>query len=884
MLVKSGFRNLYTSKSISILIFITALVSACGGSSSSDGVPQARQAAPAALMASSGDGSVSLTWTAAGGASSYKVYRSVDTASGTSGALVANGITELEFTDQDLATGIEHHYVVTAVGSSESNASNNASATPFAAFSQTSSGDKFNCGIRMNGTLWCWGQNGSYKLAQGPEGTEDNYPSPVRIDSTGDGTASRDWLLIDAGDFHSCAIKTDGSLWCWGDNFNGELAKDPSTVPSSNVPLRVDPANDWVNVKTKAYHSCAKKSNGTLWCWGVNSYLTSRADDPIVSVPTQINSGADVSTTDWNDFALGDHHVCASKQTGSLWCWGYNSNGQIGLPPMSGNFYPVPQLINSSLNWKTLDAGWRHTCGLVEPEAGILNLYCWGWNRYGQLGSGINDAGLNRPADSDTPLLIGSMSDNWVQVALGDYHSCGIQDSGLIFCWGRNGNGQLGTDSTDDIVTPTQISSVSDNDWLQLSAGYFSSCATKTDNSLWCWGGNRFGQLGNGTIANKLDPVLIDNTQQWTAVDGGHKHTCAIANSGAENTVWCWGDNFAGQLGDNSDIIRSTPVQETRGFTNWDSLALGGYHSCGIRSNGTLWCWGSNNSGQGGQNPVGNESLLQATQVGGATTWQQVGSGGTHTCGISADVLYCWGSDFYGQLGNGAATVSNQFNPVTVSVPAGQGSAVWSWIGTTWDQSCGVLSNGTLWCWGSLITGESAGNVVRTATASPVQVGIDTDWQQVDGSPAATCAIKTNGSLYCWGDNRFGLLGVDGARTVLTVPTPVMAPTNTVWTKVKGLRRQLCSFQSASPGNTLWCWGDNYYGTVGNGTNDSVFEPTQESTLATNWIDFATSGEHNCGVRDDGSLWCWGNNDEGQLGDGNYWTAVPERIETPRLE
>src|SRR3990170_1798433 len=238
------------------------------------------------------------------------------------------------------------------------------------------------------------------------------------------------------------------------------------------------------------------------------------------------------------------------------------------------------------------------------------------------------------------------------QIAAGSYHTLAIKSDGTLWAWGYNYSGQLGDGTTSNKTTPVQIGT--GTNWSQIAAGGYHSLAIKSDGTLWAWSGNSFGQLGDGTSRDyKTTPVQIGTGTNWSQIAAGDYHTLAIKSDG---TLWAWGYNSYGQLGDGASgggNYKTTPVQIGTG-TNWSQIAAGGYHTLAIKSDGTLWAWGGNSFGQLGD---GTSSDYKTTpvQIGTGTNWSQIAAGGYHTLAIKSDrTLWAWGN-YYGQLGDATA-------------------------------------------------------------------------------------------------------------------------------------------------------------------------------------------------------------------------------------
>ncbi|MFZ8804314.1 MAG: MopE-related protein, partial [Candidatus Calescibacterium sp.] len=339
-------------------------------------------------------------------------------------------------------------------------------------------------------------------------------------------------VKVSAGSYHTCAIDTNGSLWCWGDNWYGQLGD--GTNVGKDVPVQVSGTN-WASVSAGWYHTCGIKTDEILWCWGDNWY-GQLGDGTNVgkNVPVQ------VSGTNWVSVSAGKDHTCGVKTDGTLWCWGRNNYGQLGDGTNVGKNVPVQV---SGTNWVSVSAGWYHTCGIKTDGT----LWCWGYNEYGQLGDGTN-VGKNAPVQVS--------GTNWFSVSAGGYHTCGVKTDGTLWCWGDNWYGQLGIGTWLDKKTPTRVGT--GTNWVTVSAGWAHTCGIKTDGTLWCWGYNEYGQLGDGTNVSKNAPVQVSGTN-WVSVSAGRYHTCGVKTDG---TIWCWGRNNYGQLGDGSLLFldRNVPT------------------------------------------------------------------------------------------------------------------------------------------------------------------------------------------------------------------------------------------------------------------------------------------------------------------------------------
>ena len=356
-----------------------------------------------------------------------------------------------------------------------------------------------------------------------------------------------------------------------------------------------------------------------------------------------------------------------------LWVWGRNEMGQLGDNTVTNKSSPT-QTITFGSNWSVVSGGNRHTAAIKTDGT----LWAWGRNNSGQLGNAVSIHNQSSPVQT---IALGS---NWSSVACGVFSTAAIKTDGTLWVWGNNSNGELGDNTVVNKSSPIQTIT-RDINWKQVSCGNQYAAAIKTDGTLWTWGLNTSGQLGDNTTISRSSPVqVVGFATNWKSVSCGSKFTAAIKTDG---TLWLWGSNAngygipTGQLGDNSGTNRSSPVQTVTFATNWKFVACGNYHTAEIKTDGTLWCWGFNSYyGQLGDNTLTNRSSPVQT-VAATTNWKQVACGYGHTAAIKTDgTLWSWGRNESGQLGDGSIT--NKSSPVQTSL-----------VGTNWKQiSCGYGS------------------------------------------------------------------------------------------------------------------------------------------------------------------------------------------------
>ena len=504
-----------------------------------------------------------------------------------------------------------------------------------------SAGGDHSCGIKSDGTLLCWGKD-NYGQTTVPAGT---------------------YTQVSAGGYHTCGLQSDGTLVCWGMNLSGQTTvpagtytqvsagnnhtcglKDDDTLlcwGGNDYGQTIVPAGSYTQVSAGGHHTCGLKDDGTLLCWGRNDH--ERTTVP-AGTYTQVSAG-------WA-------HTCGLQRDGTLLCWGDDGLGQTLVPPAT---------------YTQVSAGGTHTCGLK----GDGTLVCWGLNNFGQIAV---------PAGSYT------------QVSAGGGHTCGLKGDGTLLCWGTNDNGQT--------TVPTR-------NFIQVNAGGAHTCGLQSDGTLLCWGNNDDGQT---TV-----PAGI-----YTQVSAGQYHTCGLKD---DDTLLCWGKNDDGQ--------------STVPAGSYTQVSAGGAHTCGLKDDGTLLCWGKNDDGQ--------------TTVP-AGSYIQVSAGEYHTCGRLHGSLICWGNNDYGQttapLGVFAQVSAGSNHTCGLSLGGlecwglnddGQ-TTVPAWTYTQVSagdlHTCGLKDDNSLLCWGDNSFGQTT-----------VPAGI---YSQVSAGGAHTCGLQDDGSLLCWGLNDDG--------------------------------------------------------------------------------------------------------------------------------
>lgn len=357
---------------------------------------------------------------------------------------------------------------------------------------------------------------------------------------------------------------------------------------------------------------------------------------------------------------------------------------------------------------------------------------------------------------------VNAFSETWngfVSVEVGWAHTVAIKADGSLWAWGMNDDGEIGDGTTTNKQTPTKIGS---NDWRSISAGRDYNIAIKSNGSLWAWGNNLSGYVNDTTVFKIPSPTQIGTDNDWAHVSAGTSHNLALKDNG---TLWAWGDNSGGMLGDGTNTRRTVPVQIGTD-SGWAMISAGDNHSTAVKTNGTLWVWGSNS---GKQNKV-------PTQVGTDSDWAYVSAGVGYTVAVKTNgTLWAWGENDCGQLGDGTK-IDRKDAPVQIASDTNWRKA-FAGNGTT----AALKNDGSLWMWGSNKYAQ-LGDGTKTDKLQPMQIGSDNDWTNVGAYGDHTLAIKTNGSLWAWGHNTYGRLG-DGTTTERVRPILICGPVTGVTIK-----------------------------------------------------------------------------------------------------
>lgn len=363
-----------------------------------------------------------------------------------------------------------------------------------------------------------------------------------------------------------------------------------------------------------------------------------------------------------------------------------------------------------------------HSCGLRAAAGGGSDLYCWGYNDNGQLGLGyVSDTGCTCVASIPSAPVLTNVS----AVCLGHDHTCALYATGIVVCWGGNYAGQLGLGySGNPVLSAALVPSLTGIQVVIIAAGYAYTCAVKSEGTLYCWGQNTYGQLGNSVTGPIYSsPVQVLGISGVIAVSCGQYHTCVLTSSGG---IYCWGWNGYGQLGnDGTNDLHVPPAPAAAVLTGIAAISAGAYHTCALSSAGGVYCWGQHIYGQlglGYATPSGCGCVpsppLTSSPI--LTGVAQISAGEAHTCALTTGVagnMFCWGNNYYGQLGNGYANSgASVLSPPVTLPPVLSGVAA---IMSAWVHTCALITEGDIECWGDNQNGEAGSGVVTTQANSP---------------------------------------------------------------------------------------------------------------------------------------------------------------------
>lgn len=693
-------------------------------------------------------------------------------------------------------------------------------------------GFRFGCALKKTGIVACWGDN-DYGQAN-PKAIGRFMFGAIDIEGIENATK------LAVGAKNVCVMLADSRVKCWGNNnFYGTTVENGWNWDVVEVPGLNNPKTLAMGLRT-----CVIEINNGLKCWGNNT----------ITVP--VLSGAP-------QFTIGQTHACKLNADQSIRCWGNNAFYQLGSLDKQSTNVEIPR--NSQFSAIGITAGPGITCVLADTGS----VWCWGLGKSHTpiMVSGINDAidirvglgqlcallrsgkvwcwgnnyfGTNAP---ENEVVSGEVPDieNAVAITVGAFHSCVLLADHSAKCWGLNAQGQLGNGERTSYSRPSLVKGLTDAS--MIIAGSSHTCAN-TRTGLWCWGDNEFGQLRFNLEKNYPSPVLVDHRSN-AHISVGDGFTCV---SQIGTYIDCFGRNNYGQLGaknslfPNSNVIPVAPLYEYGQVPNprfWSPMyymASNSANSCGLLLNQSILCWG-HESPLLGQVPF-------ILKVPGVSNAKSIAAGEYHACAeVNDNRILCWGDKRFGQL------YQHQLGTLKIHHP----------VAGSW-HTCALTTTAKVYCWGANDAAQlGGGSQVTSSVGGSLVFGLEGAISLAAGW-RHTCALRTLGSVHCWGDNSYGQLGDGGNGNRSTPITVAISDVK----KVAANGRHSCALTSD---NIVKCWGNNDYGQIGDGSLVSRSSPSAVVALS-RATDIAAGHFHTCALVSFGRVKCWGMNDRGQLGDG----------------
>lgn len=742
------------------------------------------------------------------------------------------------------------------------------------------------CFLSAQGEVSCWGNGGEHSSLGVGGRFNSNVPALINHFPEAAEEELR-FTQMARGVIADCAVDLDRKIWCWG------MRADDSPTLLNHQTDMMNEELEFLQVSV-GLKICALDSNRKVWCWADNE-----EDMPPVRINHDpLNSGRELV---FNQISVertsGRYFACAIDSNRKIWCW---DESEI---PFRVNHGEEDEI---SFSWFLGHSG-SNMCAFDTNS----NVRCW--SRNGDHLDNLVNFYFDIDVINNHPNL------SFKQISITGSNSCGINADQKIWCWGENRYGELGNDTLRDSVFPVRVNhdpldSGEELSFKAIGLGYSTSCAIDTDDQLWCWGRDNDGSLGNRDLGSSSRPSLVgvpDNenpedylrdcdpqqevcSPMFNQISTGLHHTCAI---GSNNKIWCWGDNYYGQLGtgnfESSNIpvpIISNPEGEELSFR---SVSSGVYYTCAIDFDFQAWCWGNNENGQVGNTDIveaANNILYYSTTATpvrvsqGELEFNSISAGSDHTCALDLQQqVWCWGLNVDDQLG-----ISSEQNRIltwpSVMADFGDEDVRFGSIHSFYDITCGVSIDNELWCWGDFFDGNTRISLrdpenleeeilIEKMTMGEVRNG---------GTPRMPfCVVDLDSKAWCGSNiiNLFDFNRID--RSVHNRMDPDLSILD-----LASVFGRTCVLDS---NQEIWCWGVDANGNMGTGVLESLlttWPPRQiehyvhgpnEEPLRFTSIDMEE--DHTCAITTNNEAWCWGYDGQGQLGNLDYRTqTIPSKV------
>lgn len=684
--------------------------------------------------------------------------------------------------------------------------------------------------IKADGSVWAWGANERGQLGDGGAGGGVSRSTPVWVGDLGANG-------IGAGNAHSHAL-SGGVIRSWGANDYGQLGDGTTTDRSTPVLLAgaLPASTNFTAIAVGGDHTLAL-AGGEVWAWGANGDgQTGQATGTAYNAtPARIAGLTGVTAV-----AAGAHHALALKSDGTVWAWGRNAQGQLGNGTVAGSSTPVQ--VADLTGVTAIAAGGEHSLALK----GDGSVWAWGGDWAGQLGNGASVT-----ANQNKPVAVSGFAagETIAAVKAGQAWSLALTTSGKVYVWGDNAAGQMGSQYVQKRQAPVLFSGLDDGSVLALAAGENHALALKRDGSIAVWGDNSRGQLGDGSWPFRPEAVNAGVGAALFAAGAQHVLASGINKSASH----AWGSNWKRQINDSEEAMYRANANEVTSSTFTASSAVAAGHAHSVNTSDAISTgYGDNSSGQKG------EAL--------ANGYTQLAAGAWHSLAIDANQkLWAWGSNDAGQLGSVGGSVSI---PRAVDTSAMSGAI--SRVAAGAAHSVALDGDGRLWLWGSNLFGQLGDGAAGNSSAPRLLSGAF----PATGSGRKIAAGRyhnvalIDGKVWTWGRNSAGQLG-SGTRSDSATPRQVLGDAATVITKIAAGAQHTLALDSAGG---VWVWGSNRYGQLGNATTIDVLAPTK---IATTGVEIAAGADYSLVLPGEGkNLLVFGDGRDGQLGFSETAAAI----------
>ena len=781
-----------------------------------------------------------------------------------------------------------------------------------------SSGSSHTCALTEEGHVKCWG-HGVYGQLGNRRMENDHTPTPIDVHTNSSNSIPLSGIkAISSGYYHTCALTKKGLVKCWGRGSHGRLGDGrainaPTPVNVHTNSSESTPLSEIVAISSGGYHTCALTNKGNVKCWGYGSSGQlghGKTSDAPTPVDVLTNSSESTPLSGIVAISSGAQNTCALTNKGNVKCWGFGENGQLGHGEMASVPTPVDVLTSSSDatplgSIKAIAPGFYHTCALTKEGSAK----CWGLGDNGQLGHGRTPTPASSiysttPVNVHTSASESAPLSNLKAMSSGGYHTCALAERGNVKCWGLGDNGQLGHGKT-ATYSSTPVDVIDDSQWTVLSisegrasaddfqiASYLNLKSTDSDSRFTLRGRCDVDSSGVRVFGDILDNPEISCSKYGTFNIG------VTLSEGVEskNIILKQYDTHNGDDdNDDDDNIKineiAVNVDLIKKPQDIEMLSSGNSHTCILKKEGLVKCWGYGVYGQlgHGRNSISttpvdvhtnskDNSALNGIKV--------ISSGYHHTCALTEEGghVKCWGSGTYGRLGNGQMTAHSN-TPIDVHTSSSNTTPLKGIkaISSGGYHTCALTEEGGyIKCWGYAFYGQLGHGGTSTST-TPVDVLTGpSDSTPLSGITALssgvshTCALTKEGLVKCWGRGDDGQLGNGETNTNTT--TPVDVHTNDLdKTPLGGIKAissggyHTCALTER--GNVK-CWGYGVYGQLGHGGTSTSTTPVDVHTNSKDnsrldGITAMSSGNHHtCALTKRGFLKCWGRGTYGRLGNG----------------